>query len=141
MQFNQSSSVQPVSEIQKSEKISKNHFFPFFYFIFFKKKCYSLSFPILGGRDLTRTLQSTPFQNPGGVVWAWQTKSGGQRTEILVSNFGYYKKRKILVRNKNIKYLGWYCGQYVSFMRQGPSLLLTILGKDCPLFIYSYVCL
>ena len=32
-----------------------------------KKKCYPLSFPILGGRDSTRALQSTPFQNPGGI--------------------------------------------------------------------------
>jgi hypothetical protein len=32
-----------------------------------EKKCYPLSFPILGGRDSTRALQSTPFQNPGGV--------------------------------------------------------------------------
>ena len=31
-----------------------------------RKKCYPLSFPILGGRDSTRALQSIPFQNPGG---------------------------------------------------------------------------
>ena len=31
-----------------------------------RKKCYPLSFPILGGRNSTRALQSTPFQNPGG---------------------------------------------------------------------------
>ena len=31
-----------------------------------RKKCHSLSFPILGVRDLTRALQSSPFQNPGG---------------------------------------------------------------------------
>ena len=31
-----------------------------------KKKCYPFSFPILGGRDSTRALQSTPFQNPRG---------------------------------------------------------------------------
>ena len=29
-------------------------------------QCYSLSFPIWGGRDSTRALQSSPFQNPGG---------------------------------------------------------------------------
>ena len=50
------------------------------------KKCYSLSFPILGGCDLTRALQSTPFQNPEGEVWVWRKD---ERTEILVSNFGY----------------------------------------------------
>ena len=33
-----------------------------------KKKYYPLSFPILGGRDLTTVQQSSPFQNPGGVV-------------------------------------------------------------------------
>ena len=31
-----------------------------------------LSFQILGGRNLTRALQSSPFQNPGGVPWAWR---------------------------------------------------------------------
>ena len=31
------------------------------------KKCNPFSFPILGGRDSTRALQSIPFQNPGGV--------------------------------------------------------------------------
>ena len=31
-----------------------------------RKKCYHLSFPILGGRDCTRALQSTPLQNPRG---------------------------------------------------------------------------
>ena len=41
---------------------------------FSRKKCYRLSFPILGGRNLTRDLQFIPFQNPGGgVPWAWQT--------------------------------------------------------------------
>ena len=46
-----------------------------------RKKCYPLSFPILGGRDSTRALQSTPFQNPGGVPWAWHTKDEGRRTK------------------------------------------------------------
>ena len=45
------------------------------------------SFPILGGRILTRALQSSPYQNPGrGTV---SVTHKGQRTEILVSNFGY----------------------------------------------------
>ena len=53
------------------------------------KKSYPLSFPILGGRDLTRALQSNPFQiSGGGVVWAWRTEDEGQTKEILVSNFG-----------------------------------------------------
>ena len=33
-----------------------------------QKKCYALSFLILRGHNSTRALQSTPFQNPGGVV-------------------------------------------------------------------------
>ena len=35
-----------------------------------QKKSYPLSFPILGGRDSTRALQSSPFQISGGVVQA-----------------------------------------------------------------------
>ena len=54
----------------KISKISKNHFkkkiirkknLP-------KKKCHPLSFPILGGQDSPRALQSSLFQNPGGWV-------------------------------------------------------------------------
>ena len=62
-------------------KISKNLKNPFFQkkftilnilllFFFCQKKSYPLSFPILGGRDSTRALQSSPLQNPGGVVRA-----------------------------------------------------------------------
>ena len=51
--------------------------------ICWKKKCYPLSFPILGGRDSTRALQSTPFQNPGGVVRAWRTKKNEERRKSL----------------------------------------------------------
>ena len=53
--------VQKSENLKKSQKISK---IPFFLFIFFwkkkfhKKKCFSLSFLILGGRDSTRALQS-----------------------------------------------------------------------------------
>ena len=36
---------------------------------------------------MTRALQSTRFQNPGGVGWAWRTKDKWG-TEILVSNIG-----------------------------------------------------
>ena len=67
MRFDRNSPVQPVSEIRKPQKISKNHFFfnnkkfeekkmlP-------KKRDYPFSFPILGGRVSTRALQSSPFQ-------------------------------------------------------------------------------
>ena len=61
--------VQKSKNLKKFQKISKFHFFSiFFFFEFFfffaekKKKCYPLSFPILGGRDSTRALQSSPFQ-------------------------------------------------------------------------------
>ena len=57
--------VKQFNSLKKSWKIS-----------FCQKKCYSLSFPLLGGRDLTRALQSTPFQNPGRVPWAWHTDGG-----------------------------------------------------------------
>ena len=56
------------------EKLKKNHIF-FFLEIFFKeknakKKCYHLSFLILGGHNETRALQSNTFQNSGVVVRA-----------------------------------------------------------------------
>ena len=50
---------------KKSRKISKIHFFSNWLFLEFflgQKKNHSFSFPILGGRDLTRALQSSPFQ-------------------------------------------------------------------------------
>ena len=49
-------------KIRKSQKISKNlknSLFHFFLFVFVPdEKCYPLSFPILGGRDLTREWRS-----------------------------------------------------------------------------------
>ena len=53
----------------------------FFFFRWKKKgkKCYPLSLPILGGRDSTRALQSSPFQNPGGVVRAWRRTNEQRR--------------------------------------------------------------
>ena len=52
-----------------------------------RKKCYPLSFLILGGRNLTRALQSSPFQISGGVVRAWRRRT--KKKEILASNFGW----------------------------------------------------
>ena len=52
-----------------------------------QKKCFPLSFTILGRIELTRALQSSPFQNPGGMPWAWRRTDKG--TEILVSNIGW----------------------------------------------------
>ena len=61
-----------------------------------RKKIYicSLSFPILGGRDSTRALQSTPFQNPVVVDAAYrgQYKEGFQdcpRVKLLTLNYKY----------------------------------------------------
>ena len=54
-----------------------------------QKECYYLSFPILGERDLTRALQSSPLQNPGGGPLS-VTEDGRSKTEeILVSNIGF----------------------------------------------------
>ena len=44
---------------KKSENL-KNYFL--FLIYLFAKKCYPLSFPILGGHNSTRALQSSPFQ-------------------------------------------------------------------------------
>ena len=60
---------------------------PNWYKCLVQKKCYPLSFPILGGRDLIIALQSSPFQNPGGVAWAWRTEDG-RTNEILLPNLG-----------------------------------------------------
>ena len=60
--------------------LQKTIFLKNFFLIFFfseEKKCYTLSFPILGGRNSTRALQSSTFQNPGGSPDA----DGGGRTE------------------------------------------------------------
>ena len=91
--FNQSSPVQPVSETGKSQK------FTFFDFFVWKKKCYPLSFPILGGRNLTRALQSSPFQNPGGAVRVWRRMDGRVKKEILVSNLGCVVLISVFIQN------------------------------------------
>ena len=57
------------------------------------KKCYPLSFPILGGCDLIRALQSSQFQNPGGVPWAWWSSSS-RRPVLPRSNIGLVNKSK-----------------------------------------------
>ena len=60
-----------------------------------KQKCYPVSLPTLGGLISTRALQSTPFQNPGGVPWAWRRTD--EQREILKSNIGFCIVEK------------WYC--------------------------------
>ena len=52
-----------------------------------KKYIYPLSFPILGGRNSTRPLHSSPFQISG--AYPVPDGGGGVRTEILLSNIGY----------------------------------------------------
>ena len=54
------------------------------------KKCYPLSFPIVGGQDSTRALQSTRFRIQGGWSEPDKRTNGrtNERTEILVSNIG-----------------------------------------------------
>ena len=89
--FDQSSPVQLVSEIQKTQKISKIFFFTFFSSSFFfkkklKNKCYPLSFSILGWCNSTRALQSAPFQNPGRVPWAWQP-TDERKSSCLILDF------------------------------------------------------
>ena len=51
-----------------------------------KKNMLFSKFANWGHYSLSRSLQFTPFQNPGRVVWAWQSPNG--QTEILVSNIG-----------------------------------------------------
>ena len=85
--------------VKKSKNLKKSERIPFFQQFFFEKKrkipqiklnCYPLSFPILEGHNLTRALQSTPFQNSGGIPWARRRmKSEVRRTEIFVSTFGF----------------------------------------------------
>ena len=71
---------------QKILKFQKVSFFRFFLFIFVcLKKCSPLSFPILRGRDSTRVLQYTPFQNPVGVVWVWRTNK--RKSSCLIVDF------------------------------------------------------
>ena len=51
-----------------------------------EEKCSPLSFPILGGRNLSRALQSSQFQNLGGGYP--ETDGKGRTEEILMSNIG-----------------------------------------------------
>ena len=54
-----------------------------------KKECYPFSFSILGVRDSTRALQSSPFQNPGGGgLSVTEEEEEEEKKEILVSNIG-----------------------------------------------------
>ena len=52
--------------VKKSKNLEKSQKFTFKFTA--RKKINALSFPILGGRDSTIAIQSTPFQNPGGVL-------------------------------------------------------------------------
>ena len=83
-----------LSKIVKKSESLKHYkiFFPFSFLQFFfplkNKKYYPLSFPILGGCNFTRALQSSPFQNPGGG--SPEPDGAGRTKEILVSNIGCF---------------------------------------------------
>ena len=67
--------------------LQKTIFLKNFFLIFFfseEKKCYTLSFPILGGRNSTRALQSSTFQNPGGVPWCLRRRTDGGRKSLCL---------------------------------------------------------
>ena len=59
------------------------------------KKCYTLSFPILGGCDLTGALQSSLFQISGGLVQAWRMTNKGQRISPCLILDKYFTKGSI----------------------------------------------
>ena len=87
-----------LKKIDNLEKSLKKSFFSSNYYFFFylpeekklpEEKCFPLSFPVLGGRNLTRALQSSPFQNPGGGYPERDEGRTNERTkEIIVSNIG-----------------------------------------------------
>ena len=56
-----------------------------------RKKCYPLSFQILGGHNSTRALKSTPFKNPGRVARTWRRSSwrSSSRTALPLSNIEF----------------------------------------------------
>ena len=54
-----------------------------------EKKCYPLSFQTLGGRDLTRALQSTLFQMSGGVPWALR-RTDEQKSLCLIKDYHHH---------------------------------------------------
>ena len=60
---------------QKSLLLKKLKNFEKKIFFFAGKKCYSLSFANWGDKSVTRAHQFSPFQNPGGVPWAWRSTS------------------------------------------------------------------
>ena len=63
-----------------------------------EKKCYLLSFPILGIRNLTRALQSSPFQNTGGTLSVTEKEDEGRKTLCLILDglaFVHYPKLRL----------------------------------------------
>ena len=103
--FNQSYSVQPNPEKTNQEKSQKSLKNLFERIVFcWGKKCYTLCFSILGGRDLTRALQYSPFSEFRGVAWSWRSKnrSRSSRTVLPLSNIGLLVK-KTRKSPKNIK--------------------------------------
>ena len=103
----------------KSQKISKNHFLDFFFEFFFlaEKKCYPLSFPILGGHNSTRALQSSPFLKYGNLKKSQKITFWSQWQRPLVNTYMY----------------NWWTGPLKSYMKVG--LWTNILICD----IWSYL--
>ena len=74
---------------EKSLKISKNHFFPFFLMIFFfflTKINIFFSFPIFGGCDWTRALQSSWFQKYENIT--------NIKKSLFFNNKKYFEEKK-----------------------------------------------
>ena len=80
------------SPFQKFENLKKSQKIPFFNKKNVREKkiaeknCYSLSFPVLGGRDSTRALQSSPFQNPGGSPEPDGRTDGQRKSSCLIKD-------------------------------------------------------
>ena len=120
-----------------------------FFFVFFclknkkispkkkKKKCYSLSFANWGDKSSTRALQSSPFQNPGGVPWAWHssTRSSSSRTVFPLSNIGWSKNPKIwknLKKSQKITFFQkiWKFWKYFFFAEKKKNAILLVLPNE-----------
>ena len=132
-----SKNLKKSENLKKSRKISKNHFFflrkseNFEKKIFVakkkEKKCYPLSFPILGILSLTRALQSRPFQNPGGVPWAWHSRS---RTGPLLPTVHFSAVHLcIAVLQAAAIYLSWFVQPCMQGLKRNVKRL-TLQNED-----------
>ena len=157
--------VKKSKNLEKSRKISKNHFFSknlkIQKILFFaeKKNAIPLVLPIeeIG----LRPELSTPFQNPGG----WSERDGGQtdgqRTEILVSNIAFYinfnpnqdswgyfmgkfftnsVSHNLQFKEPWNKYLiYWTVHKYITIVYQNSVLLVKCKTNKNYIYIYKYI--